>query len=248
MVQLENDLYAGNNDSGNPSNLVIFSIKDKSSPRLVKIRNAVNVDWEELAEDDKFVYIGDTGNNLGTRNELTVYKVRKEDLIGKEEVEAEKIIFSFPEHEKAGFSGKHNFDCEAMIGLGDSLYLFTKNRGNLKTDSYSIPKTPGNYTARHIGTFDSGGLVTGADFRESGKSGELVIIGYTDKEKGYHPFVLYFPEVQGTDFFGGPSTRIDFKGKLQTESVLFYDPHKVYITNEDHKGEPGFVYQLDLKK
>ncbi len=248
MVALGNGLYAGLNDSGNPAELYVFDLGDQPDTRVVKITGASNYDWEELTVDENYVYISDTGNNSGNRKDLKIYRVNKDELVQKDEVQAEVISFYYPEQQKFEPSNKHNFDCEAMISAGDSLYLFTKNRGNSKTDLYSIPKTPGKYPAKYIDRFDAMGLITGADFRQTPDHNSLVLIGYTVEGKGYHPFILYFPSVKGTTFFKGSFQRMTFDGKLQTESISFHDDQIVYITNEEEHGDKGFVYQVDIQK
>ncbi len=248
MISLGNGLYAGLNDSGNASELYIFTLSDIPETRVVKITGASNHDWEELTVDENYVYISDTGNNSGNRKDLKIYRVAKEALIDQDEAQAEVIFFYYPEQKKFEPSNKHNFDCEAMISSGDSLYLFTKNRGNSKTDLYRIPKTPGNYPAKYIDRFDAMGLITGADFRQTPAKNSLVLIGYTVEGKGYHPFILYFQDVKGTSYLKGPFERMNFDGKLQTESICFHDDQSVYITNEEEHGDKGFVYQVDIQK
>lgn len=246
MVLIGKDTFIGLNDSGNPAELIIFSLKPGSTPRKVKIKGATNHDWEELTADDQYIYIGDTGNNTGARKDLTIYRVSKMEIHEDAEVIAEPIFFNYPEQENFLPNSNHNFDCEAMVCVGDSLYLFTKNRKNHKTDLYSISKIPGKYHARHLGQFDVQGLVTGAAFRSSVSGNELALVGYTDKKEGFHPFVVYFEHVEGTHFFNAPSKRLSFKGKEQTETILFFDDRHVYVSNESENGEPAFVYQIDV--
>lgn len=248
MISLGNGLYAGLNDSGNDAELFVFKLSDQPDTRTIKISGASNHDWEELTADSSYVYISDTGNNSGNRKDLKIYRISKAELIQNDEVRAEQISFYYPEQKKFEPSNKHDFDCEAMISAGDSLYLFTKNRGNSKTDLYSIPKTPGNYQAKYHDRFDAMGLITGADFRQTPVKNSLVLIGYTVEGKGYHPFILYFPDVKNTAFFKGPVERFMFDGKLQTESISFHDDRSVYITNEEEHGDKGFVYQVDIQK
>jgi len=248
MISLGNGLYAGLNDSGNDAELFIFKLSHQPDTRTVKITGASNHDWEELTADSSYVYISDTGNNSGNRKDLKIYRITKAELIQNDEVRAEQISFYYPEQKKFEPSNKHNFDCEAMISAGDSLYLFTKNRGNSKTDLYSIPKTPGHYPAKYLDRFDAMGLITGADFRQTSVQNSLALIGYTVEGKGYHPFILYFSDVKNTAYFKGYSERFTFDGKLQTESISFHDNHSVYITNEEEHGDKGFVYQVDIQK
>jgi hypothetical protein len=247
FIELGDGLYAGNNDSGNPAELYLFRLGDTGKARPVKIKNATNYDWEEMASDDQFVYISDTGNNSGNRKDLAIYKVKKADLLQKEEVFAEKIALSYPKQKTFEPSNKHNFDCEAMVSVGDSLYLFTKNRGNSRTDLYSIPKSTGTYIARYLDSYAADGLITGAAYSADGDTARLALIGYTVEGKGYHPFILYFPRVKGTSFFESGAQRIPFEGKLQTETISFHDAHSVYITNEEEHGDQGFVYQVILE-
>ena len=247
LISFGKDTFIGLNDSGNPAELIIFSLAAKSTLRVVKILGTTNQDWEELAADDTYIYIGDTGNNLGSRKDLVIYRISKDQLLSDTEPLAEAIFFNYPEQKSFLPAKKHNFDCEAMVCVGDSLYLFTKNRTDHKTDLYCIPKIPGNYDAKHIGQFDAQGLITGAAFRSTDSGNELALIGYKDKKEGYHPFIIYFDTVNGTHFFDKPARRFTFAGKEQTETILFYDEHQVFITNEGEHGDQPFVYQVDVK-
>ncbi len=247
MILLGKNSFIGLNDSGNPAELIIFNLDAISSPRIVKISGAINHDWEELTADDQYLYISDTGNNAGTRKDLAIYRVRKDKLTEVNEVVAEQITFNYPEQKSFLPAKNHNFDCEAMVCVGDSLYLFTKNRKNHKTDLYSLSKIPGNYQAKHLGEFDVQGLVTGAAFRSSANANELALVGYGDKQQGYHPFIIYFKQVNGTRFFEAPSQRFIFSGTQQTETILFYDEQHVFISNEGEHGDQAFVYQVDVK-
>ena len=144
------------------------------------------------AADDEFVYIGDTGNNGGTRQNLMIYKVRKDDVMNKAEVIPEIISFRYAGQTKFNDSNRHNFDCEAFISKGDSLYLFSKNRGDFRTDVYALSKVPGDYVITASESFDTDGLVTGADYRGQDESGELVLVGYNIHGKAYYPFIYHF--------------------------------------------------------
>ena len=47
-------------------------------------------------------------------------------------------------------SSKTDFDCEAVIIIGDFLYLFSKDGIDLRTRRYKIPDKPGTYTVSPI--------------------------------------------------------------------------------------------------
>ena len=108
------------NDSGNPPG--IFRL-DSTSGRVVqrvRIRNFPNVDWEELAADAKYFYIGDFGNNAGNRRDLRVLRVAKAALGPADtcSVAAEAIAFTYPDQtEFSPLPYRHNFDCERWLLL-----------------------------------------------------------------------------------------------------------------------------------
>ncbi len=246
MVQLDKNTFVALNDGGNKPILYSFDLTHDHETRKIKIDGVGNNDWEELTKDEDYVYIGDTGNNGGTRHNLMIYKLRKSEVLNLDEVVPEKIMFRYEGQTNFNDSNRHNFDCEAIVSAGDSLFLFTKNRGDLRTDVYGIPKTPGSYVARKLKSFDAKGLITGADYKSDHSKSELVLIGYNVKGHTHHPFLIHFTNFSGTDFFGGVSERITIDQDLQSESVLFNGDHKVYISNEENKNEKGYVYEVSL--
>lgn len=245
LVELGDSLFAGINDSGNDAELIVFRTGSNNAEgiRRVSVRAASNHDWEEITSDATYLYIGDTGNNSGSRKDLCIYRIARTDVMQKSEIMSEKISFSYPEQKSFTPSNTHNFDCEAMICLGDSLYLFTKNRGNGKSDLYALPKVPGTYSAKHLDRFDAGGLITGAGYREQ----QLALVGYTTKEKGYHPFIWRFYPVTGNAFFKAPAKQWLFAGSYQTETILFEDDHTVLVTNEGEHGDEGGIFKVVLE-
>ena len=134
-----------------------------------------------------------------------------------------------------------------MVSKGDSLFLFSKNRGDFRTDIYGLPKMPGEYVTSIQGSFDSEGLVTGADYRKRDSKGELVLVGYSIHGKAFYPFILHFSNIEGSRFFEGEYERMDFRKVLQTESIIFHGEDKAYLTNEEEDGAKGFLYEADLE-
>lgn len=247
IAELGHNKFVAANDNGNTPNLYVFSINSKEKPRSVLVKGVENNDWEELAADKDHIYISDTGNNGGKRQNLMIYKIKKNDLLSQDEVNAEIIRFSYREQTKFKDSNQHNFDCEALICVDDSIYLFTKNRGDLKTNLYGFPNKPGQYEVSILDSFDAEGLVTGADYRKQGQLGELALIGYKTNGKSSYPFVIYFPKVTNNGFFKGEHHRWDFEDVLQTETITFQNGHDVWITNEEEEHADGFIYKLSLK-
>lgn len=247
MTALNNNTMVAVNDGGDNPVLYTFELNNDHEARKVIVDGAVNNDWEELTTDNQFVYIGDTGNNGGTRRNLVIYKISKNELLTKTHVTAQKIMFSYQGQTKFNDSNRHNFDCEALISVRDSLFLFTKNRGDHKTDVYGIPKIPGTYIVRKFASFDAKGLITGADYKDDRAGQELVLIGYNISGHVYHPFLIHFTHFIGTNFFSGAAEKIiPDQDNLQGESVLLIGEHKVYISNEETKAKKGYVFELTL--
>ena len=105
----------GHNDSGSEPILYEFNIDEQILKRQVVITNINAIDWEDITEDDSFIYVGDFGNNLGTRENLMIYKIAKNDFNSSDSIEAQIIYFNYPEQSDFTPSNDHNFDCEAII-------------------------------------------------------------------------------------------------------------------------------------
>lgn len=226
-------LWTHNDSGGEP---VIYKI-DTATGKIVqriRISNATNVDWEDITDDSTYVYIGDFGNNSGNRKDLKIYKIKKADIpaSGDSTVNASIINFYYPDQPKKKIEKRryNNFDCEAIMAVDDSLYLFSKNWGNMKTRVYVLPKEPGNYAAALIDSFDVKGLITAADYNIKYK--EVVLLGYTNQS--WVPFTWLLFDFQGHHFFSGNKRRIDMPNIMttQTEGFAYVDGKKAIISSE----------------
>lgn len=240
-------LLWSHNDSGGEAELYGVDTTDGKIKSTIAVSNANNSDWEDLAQDEDFIYIADFGNNAGARRDLVIYKIDKKLLTGqyKQNVEAEKIQFVYPEQQnfKARWK-KHNFDCEAFIAADTSLFLFTKNWENKQTDLYQLPKKAGTYAAKHLGTFNSDGVVTGADYHAA--TGVLGLVGY--EPKLWRPFIILFYDFEGEDFFGGFSRKIELTNLIttQTEGICFVADSELMISAERSKTFSARVFDLPI--
>ena len=74
-MEIEKDRIWVIEDSGTQDNVYLINRKAQILKEL-KIDNAKNEDWEDLALDKSGnLYIGDFGNNLNKRERFTIYKV-----------------------------------------------------------------------------------------------------------------------------------------------------------------------------
>ncbi len=236
LAFFNNSLWTLNDSGGEPVLYKLDTATGKVVQR-VRISNATNVDWESLATDDEFVYIGDFGNNSGNRKDLKIYKVRISDIpeSGDVSVGSTEIDFYYPDQPNKHIEKRkyNNFDCEALMAMGDSLYLFSKNWENYKTRVYSLPKTPGSYSAALIDSFNVRGLVTAADYNP--KSNEVILQGYTNKS--WVPFAWLLFDFKGHHFFSGNKRRVDMPNILttQTEGVVYVDGKQTILSSEKTK-------------
>jgi hypothetical protein len=246
LLFFDTRLWTFNDRSGEP---VLYAI-DRTNGTVtqrVRLNNVRNHDWEDIASDDTYLYVGDFGNNDGTRINLAVYKVPLAALPNKgdAEVEAEIIRFKYPDQVSFARSRTHNFDCESMIAAGNFLYLFSKNRGDGRTNLYRIPKKPGNWVAEQQGNFNSAGLVTGADYNE--EHNEVILTGYMRVRKKYLPFLWLLFDFEGDNFLDGNKRRIeliDLKAS-QIEGVTYTTGRDVVLSAEAGKSFKAMAYRLN---
>lgn len=233
------------NDSGGEPELYGFSLKDSTIVSTLSLWNGSNYDWEEITRDSSNVYIGDIGNNFGTRNNLTIYIIKSSHLSGKVKerlVKSSKIKFTYPDYKPEIFPFKKlsAFDCEAMIWHNDSLYFFTKNWVSQKSSIYVIPAKPGKYIATKLGEFDSQGLITAANYY----NGTLYLLGYQKNT----PFLWKFPNADLRNVRAEDGTRYNLTmlAGAQTEGIAFVDDHTFFISAEKTK-TTAHLYRLIFK-
>ena len=120
---LINENLISHNDSGGENTLYEFDISTGNISGAVNIDNSVNIDWEDIACDSDYIYIGDFGNNNGNRTDLTIYKVSINDYLNNTDssIVAEEINFSYSE-QVTFISSPYstNYDAEALISYNDN--------------------------------------------------------------------------------------------------------------------------------
>lgn len=238
-----NDMLITHNDKGGENELYVTSTGG-GLIHTFTVEGAVNTDWEDLANSDTHLYIGDFGNNEGTRTDLRIYKIALSNMpnttVSQVPVEG-TIRFSYPEQVVAATPEQHNFDCEAMLYKDGFLYLFMKHRADNMSALYRVPADTGSHQAVLLGSFRATARITGADISPDGKT--VVLVGFNSSSD----CILW--ELTG---FGtghplagakkrtvlGPYTEIG-----QVEAVSFWDT-RYMITSEYTRDVPPSVYLL----
>ncbi len=220
------------NDRGNEHEVYLIDSLNGEILHTANIANVGNIDWEDLAESENYLYIGDFGNNGGNRTDLRIYRINKNDL-SNSLISAEIIQFAYSD--QVDFSennNNNNFDCEAFLFHDDQLHLFTKNWVDHKTKHYTLPAVPGFHMAQLKDSFDVAGLITSADIS---LDDEIVLLGYTTL--GLNFMWLLF-DFNGNDFFSGNKRRISLGSGVtnsQTEGITFRENGYGYVSSEQFK-------------
>ncbi|SIS57919.1 hypothetical protein [Neptunomonas antarctica] len=186
------------NDSGGKASLYAFNDQDYVFSKQVEIQGAKNIDWESLAQNQKHLFIADCGNNRGKRETLDIYKVSLKQIAKAEsgdKVAAKKIRFHYADRIGSVDSKSHNYDCEALAFVGEQLWLFTKNRGDLQSRLYVLDKKQADQAVEPVMTLPVAGLITAADYNE--KTHTLVLLGYQKPSMFGQSFVWVIDVVAG---------------------------------------------------
>jgi hypothetical protein len=226
LEQLNESTLVAINDSGSKAELYLIDLHGKHL-KTVAVKNATNVDWEDLARDDNYLYIGDIGNNQNKRKDLCVYKVKISDVLSKKEVVAQKISFYYSDQKEFPPQKRQlNFDAEGMIVYKESVYIFTKNRTDPWTGIstvYTLPNQRGSYKARKHSELYVGeqgwwqDAITGADIFND----QLYLLTYN------RVFRLNIADLDRS-----PSFTQEFKRMTQKEAIVVLDKNTFLIADE----------------
>lgn len=215
------------NDSGNPAEL--YEI-DKNSGKILTVlkTDAENKDWEALTNDGENFYIGDFGNNAGTRKDLRIYKIPfKNNQL--ENGLMTKISFHYPE--QTDFGSKNistDFDLESMIYLKGKIHLFTKEWASRSTTHYLVdPENTGDQAAQKIESYRTGFVITDACYYDK----KLYLVGYTKKTE---VFLDVFDETEPGLFFKEKPRHLYLGSALSVGQIegIAVDETGIYISGE----------------
>lgn len=228
------------NDSGGTSE--IFEIDEKSGKLKNKFAsNLKNEDWEAITSDSTNFYVGEFGNNLGSRKNLKVYKIPFDSIEKSSQFfNAQEIPFYYPEQNDFTKRNTNNdFDAEAMIYLNRKIHLFTKEWVSKKTSHYIIdPEISENQAALKVETFQTNYVVTDASYFQE----KLYLIGYTKKGDVY---LTIFKESEPGIFFTEKPRKYYLGNAISIGQIegISVDEDGIYISGEEFKSPLGKVKQ-----
>ena len=248
------DVYWTHNDSGDTARLfavngqgkVIFPRflagdyhaevveKGKQEWPGLRVLNASNIDWEDIAIDEDFIYIADLGNNGNARRDLGVYVLYEPTPFGVEQSRTLKYLpVRYPA--QTNFPAeKWHYDSEAMFTFGGKLYFLSKNRKPGKIAEFEpgttlfrldTEKTNEANILKEVDQHDDIFIVTAAEVSPDGN--HLAILCYTQ-------IWVFDKPSRGDKWLSTDSkmvkTTLKFTG--QAEAVTWMDNQTILIGNE----------------
>lgn len=226
-----NDTLWTHNDSGGQPLLYAIDTLGQIL-RQVVVANASNIDWEAITTDSTFGYIGDIGNNSGTRQNLRIYRFSLTDLFA-DTLYVDTISFNYSNQTSFVPNALTNFDAEAFFVINDTVHLFTKNWGNHATNHYVFSAQIGTHTAQLIDSFFVDGLITDVAFHPSTK--RIVLLGYKEIATSFYTSFVWALSDFNTAFFTGNKRKVAIGNMLQvgqTEGITFVNHEELMVSAE----------------
>lgn len=217
------------NDSGDQP--LVYELSAATGEVLGRhvLQDALNFDWEELAQDRYYLHVFDCGNNMGRREWMQVYSLRWPDLLhGQDAVPSRLTEFRFADAEPSSGAYKHNNDCEAAAVVEDEIWIFSKNWQDQHSRLYRLQADGGRHDLSSRARYPVAGLITAADYDAERR--QLVLLGYTRKRFSSSAFIWFVPVMHGEPEWSG-ARRHSLSPAGQWEAVL-WRPDGLWLTRE----------------
>lgn len=244
VVRSQPALWWMHNDSGDSPR--VFAVNKQGKIALtVNLVGGSALDWEDMAAQKGWVYMGDIGDNLEFRPHVQIYRFKSPTIAANSLNQKLNLPASQWEMTSVSYpDGSHN--CESLAVTPDGRMLFVTKEESGTSGFYVWDKpwkggTNGKLTK--IGTWTFGpsnkrqSLATGADFSSNGR--KLVVTTYTD--------VYEFPLKKAFDFSSlkfSPQKQA-LPDQKQCEAVCYsLDGRSIYSTGE---GQNAKVWVLPSK-
>lgn len=229
-------------DGGSPARIYkIDTITGKPSDSTT-FANVSNIDWEELQVNTTHVFVGDFGNNNGTRKNLRIFRFPITDL-GKKNILCDTISFHYPEQSDFNSNPLTIYDCEAFIALEDSILLFSKSLADAVCRTYSLPLKKGSYPARLLDTLQLNFWVTGASVYKD----IIALCGYGFNGELTPQFRMGYFQNGRMVRTGSIQEKLKYTGPLQVESCVL-EGLNLFFTAEKSTGFEAAFMGLNLAK
>ena len=241
-LEILNDVFVTHNDSGGEPSLYFFNLSGEiiNSIKIEKENfwEIYNNDWEDITADEDYIYIADTGNNFGTRDNLNIIKVKISDFSVDD-----KIDIFYSNQDSFFPSSKHEYDAEALLIIEGKIALFSKDRDSLNTDLYLIDESvKEKQELSSVANFNVNSLITGGDYDSD--TGILALVSYSFRGEQY---LILFEDfnIENPRYNSFKKYRIPIE-RAQIESVKIINGNMFWVTSEDEGIGNPYLYKLEL--
>ena len=242
-LEILNEVFITHNDSGGEPSLYFFNL-DGEIINSIKLEEEsfweiYNNDWEDITADKDYIFIADTGNNFGNRDNLNIIKVRTSDF----SVEG-KIDISYEDQQTFLPRPKHKYDAEALFLIEDKIAILSKDRSNLFTDLYLIDKESNLKQALESKiTYNVNSLITGGDYNKD--MSLLALVSYNLKG---NQFLILFEDFNLENLAEKKFTKFKIPlERAQIEAVKIIDNDTFWITSEDEGIGSPYMYKVQVE-
>lgn len=238
--------YWTHNDAGNEPLLYAFDSQGRSRG-VWRVTGATSYDWEDLSTGPgpkpgtNYLYIGDIGDNAGTRSEIVIYRIPEPVIPNGIPVSiaqrpnttetAEAIRLRYPD-------GSHNSEALLVHPWTGCIYLVVKEKSsNPGIYAADAPKAKGEIvTLARIGEVDlsgrSEGLINGGAISPDGLRAAL-----SDYTQGYE-FVLSDPNAPFDSIWKQPMRTVDLGNRKHGETICYRLDGKALLATSERLPTP----------
>ena len=242
-LEIINEVFVTHNDSGGEPSLYFFNLNGEiiNSIKLEEesFWEIYNNDWEDITADKDYIFIADTGNNFGNRDNLNIIKVRTSDF----SVES-KIDISYEDQQTFLPRPKHKYDAEALFLIEDKIAVLSKDRSNLFTDLYLIDKEINSKQALESKiTYNVNSLITGGDYNKD--MSLLALVSYNSRG---NQFLILFENFDLENLAEKKFRKFKIPlERAQIEAIKIIDNNTFWITSEDEGIGSPFMYKIKVE-
>ena len=242
-LEILNNQFITHNDSGGEPSLYFFS-QNGEIINSIKLEEEsfweiYNNDWEDITADEDYIFIADTGNNFGNRDNLNIIKVKTTDF----SIDS-KIDISYKDQQTFLPRPKHKYDAEALFLIEDKIAVLSKDRDNLFTDLYLIDKESNSKQVLESKiTYDINSLITGGDYNKD--MSLLALVSYSSKGS---QFLILFEDFNLETLAEKKFRKFKIPlERAQIEAIKIIDDKTFWITSEDEGIGSPYMYKIKVE-